>query len=88
MQSNNLLTLQNLMLKLRNELSEEISTPEGNLQIQIDGNFQFSHLKIKENNSKEYLENEIPQLLNLAFQKMGERIKIEFELLSAKQHLN
>jgi hypothetical protein len=45
-------------------------------------------LKIKENNSKEYLENEIPQLLNLAFQKMGDRVKIEFELLSAKQHLN
>jgi hypothetical protein len=88
MQSNNLITLQNLMVKLRNDLTEEISTPEGNLQIRIDGNFLFSELKIKENITKEFLESEIPDLFNLAFRKMAERVKVEFEQHSAKSHLN
>ncbi len=88
MQSNNLITLQNLMAKLRTDIKEEIENPEGNLQIQIDGNFQFSHLKIKEPIDKDYLEVEIPKLINYAFQKMGEKIKIEFEQLSSKPHLN
>lgn len=88
MQSNNLITLQNLMVKLRNELHEEISNAEGNLLINIDGNFQFSGLKITGTISNDQLENDIPKLLNKAFQKMGEKIKIEFEQLSSKPHLN
>jgi len=88
MQNNNLITLQNLMIKLRNELIEEVSNQEETLQIQIDGNFQFKDLKIKENISVENLEKEIPMLINSAFQKMGERVKIEFEQLSTKPHLN
>lgn len=88
MQSNNLITLQNLMAKLRKDLKEEFSNPDGNLLTQIDGNFQFSHLKIKADVDLEYLEIEIPKLMNFAFQKMGEKIKIEFEQLSAKPHLN
>ena len=88
MQSNNLITLQNLMATLRNELKVEMTNPEDNLQIQIDGNFQFSHFKIKGELTKEYLEMEMPILLNLAFQKMGDKIKMEFEKLSTKPHLN
>lgn len=88
MQNNNLITLQNLMAKLRTELKVEMTNPEDNLQIQIDGNFQFSELKIRGELKADYLEIEIPKLLNAAFQKMGDKIKIEFEQLSAKPHLN
>jgi hypothetical protein len=76
------------MIKLRNELNEVINDEEDQIKIQIDGNFKFCQLTIKENTPYEYIEQELPKLFNLAFENMAQKMKTEIEKLTTKYPLN